>query len=236
MGNHRRIPFVHALRGFISVPFQLVLDFCQAAAIQIHIVDEPDGSGLLRVDNHFLAHTVIAQNIAVAIDHTVVHGGLLTALDTDGSFAAFVLGQCCHDGEPKLTITVKCLNAVIDKVHLDAMLFQHSGVLQGVHGVSCEPGHLASDNHIELVLLCIFHHAHELRALFCGSAGDALIDILTDQFPFRVVIHDGFVPVDLIFQCGKLGIVIRGHTGIDNYLPPQVFHRVWIHAASSFSL
>ena len=236
MGNDRGMPFLHALRSFISPPFQLVLDFDQATAIQIHIVDKPDRLSLLRVDDHFLAHTVIAQDVAVSVDHAVVHGSLLTAFHTDRSLAAFILGQSSHDGEPKLTITVECFDAVIDEVHLDTMLPQHSGVLQGVYGVSCEPGNLTGDDHIKLVLPGILHHAHKFRALFCGSAGDTLVDILTDQFPFRVVIQNRLVPVDLIFQRGELGFMLRGHTGIDNDPPPQVFHRVGNHAASSFSL
>ena len=87
-------------------------------------------------------HPVISQDIAVAVIDTVVHGGLLTAFDADGSLAAFVLGQGGHDGEPKLTIAVEGFDAVIDKVDLYPVFFQHPGVLQGIHGISGEPGYL----------------------------------------------------------------------------------------------
>ena len=62
--------------------------------------------------------SVIPQNIAVAIIDTVIHGCLLTAFDTDGGLAAFVLGKGGHDGEPKLTIAVEGLDTVIDEVDL----------------------------------------------------------------------------------------------------------------------
>ena len=166
MGNHRGEPFLLALGGLVSPPFQLVLDFYKAAAIQIHVEDQPDGLGLFRIDVKFhqlslvrqqFLISVIPQNVAVAIIDTVIHGCLLTAFDTDGGFAAFILGESGHDGEPELTIAVEGLDAVIDEVDLYPMLFQQLGVLQGVHGISGEPGYLTGQNQVKLVFFRILN-------------------------------------------------------------------------------
>ena len=244
MRDHRGKPFLLPLRGFISPPFQFILDFHKTTAIQIHVEDQPDGLGLLRIDVEFhqlglvrqqFLISIISQNIAVAVIDTVIHRCLLTALDTDGGLAAFILGKCGHDGEPKLTIAVKGFDAIVDEVDLYSMFFQHPGVLQGVHGVSSKPGHLTGQNQVKLVLFRILHHPHEFGPLLCGCSGDALIHIPLHQSPFRVKIQQRFVPVQLILQCGYLRLMLRGNTGVDHHFPLEIFHGIGNHAASSFS-
>ena len=88
------------------------------------------------------------------------------------------------------------------------MLFQHTGVLQGVHGVSGKTGHLTGQNHVKLMLLRILDHPHEFATLFCGCAGDAFINISLNQCPFRMVVQQRLVPIKLIFQCRNLGLML----------------------------
>ena len=204
VGNYSGMPTIHSLRGFSTSAFQFIFDLAQTPAIQIQIKYQPDSFCLLRIDDkvHFLCpirqnllNPVVPQNIAVTIVHAVIHRGLLTALDADGSLTAFVLRQGCHDGEPKLTITVKGFDTVVYEVHLHAMLFQHSGILQSIHRVSGEPGYLAGQDHVKPVLFCIFHHPHKLRPFFSGCASDAFINIPFHQSPFRVQIQQRLVPI-----------------------------------------
>lgn len=113
-------------------------------SVKVHRIYHFYRFGLLRIYRplNFLfviiydfSHPLIAQNITITVDDTVVHRGLLTAFYTDRGFTALVLRQGCHNGEPQLAVPVKSLYIIIDKEHLNAERLQLSGVLQGVNRI-----------------------------------------------------------------------------------------------------
>lgn len=144
MRNDRAIPPVESRRGLSTSAFQLVLDLHKSHSVKVHRIYHFYRFGLLRIYRplNFLfviiydfSHPLIAQNITITVDDTVVHRGLLTAFYTDRGFTALVLRQGCHNGEPQLAVPVKSLYIIIDKEHLNAERLQLSGVLQGVNRI-----------------------------------------------------------------------------------------------------
>ena len=240
VGDHCAVPVALSRGGLVAQLFQLVFDGDQTFPGQIHIKDGSYRFGLFRVDPHLYMFLVpflpfvscIPKNVAIPVDNAVVHRGLLTAFHTDGCLSAFILRQRCHDRQPQFAVAIKGVDVVVQKEHSHAMLLQHTGVLQGVHRISGKTGYLTGDDHIEFLVLGILDHPHELGTLFSRCAGDAFINIVTGQHPFRSCFQNGLVPVDLVFQRGKLGFVFRGNTGIDDH---SGFSKCCVHYAISFS-
>ena len=75
-----------------SANAEFIADFLFAAAVQIQIENHADGFSLVFVDNVSVAHPVVADDIAVAVEDTVVPADLLSGADAFGNFAAFFLG------------------------------------------------------------------------------------------------------------------------------------------------
>ena len=168
--------------------------------IEIHLF-------LVALDDRLLA--IISENVAIAVEDTVVHGRLLTGFHADRGFAAFVLRQRRHDGEPKLTITVERFYIVVDEKDLHTPAFQVAGVLERVHRVAGEARYLAGYDQVELAPFRRRDHSHEMRALICGRARDTFVDILLDEIPFGVRRQDRLVPVHLVFKRRQLRFVFR---------------------------
>ena len=205
-------------RGFYPAPFQLVLDERQPFSVEVHFIDEAYGFRLFGVDieiHLFLVAlddrllAIISENVAVAVEDAVVHGRLLTGFHADRGFAAFVLRQRRHDGEPKLTITVERFDIVVDEKDLHAPTLQISGVLERIHRVSCKTRYLTGDDQVELAPFRRRDHTHKMRALISRRARDTFVDILLDEIPFGVRRQNRLVPVHLIFKRRQLRFVFR---------------------------
>ena len=148
------------------------------AVVEVHIVNHPDGLCLFRVDHIGVAYPVIAQDIAVSIESAFLPTHMLACLDPLGDFAAFLLGEGSHDGEPKLTIAVHGPDIVLHEVHFHTDVLQFSCSHQGVHRVSCEAADLTGHDQVELSRTGIFQHFQKGRSLLRLGAGDALVDLL----------------------------------------------------------
>lgn len=53
----------------------------------------------------------------------IVHRGLLSGFYSNRSLATFILSQCCHNCETEFTVTVKCLNVIVNEKDLNAIIF-----------------------------------------------------------------------------------------------------------------
>ena len=102
---------------------KLFADLCFAQPLQIEVENHSDGFCLIFVDNISSVHTVIADDIAAAVQHAVITADFLTGTDTLGNFTAFLLGKGCHDRQPQLTIAVHRPDIILDEIDLYAVVF-----------------------------------------------------------------------------------------------------------------
>ena len=125
---------------------EFIADFLFTVAVQIQIKNHADGFGLVFVDNVGVSHTVVADDIAVAVEDAVVPADFLTCTDALGNFAAFFLGQGRHDGKAEFAVAVHRPDVILDEIDLHAVVFQFAGHYQRVHGVAGKAADLAGDD------------------------------------------------------------------------------------------
>ena len=164
---------------------KFVLDGCYSHSTQVHIINHSHRLCLFGVDDHLLADTVVSEDIPIAVEHTVLHRGLLSGFYTDGCLAALVLCKRCHDRKPQFTVAVKGFDVIVEEKHLHTVFLQQPSVLKGIHRVSRKTGNLTGNNHIELLLPCILNHFHKLRTLLSRCSRNTFINILCGQSPVR---------------------------------------------------
>ena len=179
---------------------KFVLDGCYSHSTQVHIINHSHRLCLFGVDDHLLADTVVSEDIPIAVEHTVLHRGLLSSFYTDGCFAALVLCKGCHDRKPQFTVAVKGFDVVVEEKHLNTVFLQQPSVLKGIHRVSRKTGNLTGNNHIELLLPCILNHFHKLRTLLSRSSRNTFINILCGQSPVRSCRQNWLIPVKLVTE------------------------------------
>ena len=131
--NVRCKPLFLSQRRQPSSFLKLVLDGCYSHSTQVHIINHSHRLCLFGVDDHLLADTVVSEDIPIAVEHTVLHRGLLSGFYTDGCLAALVLCKRCHDRKPQFTVAVKAL------FHQPWSMQHDSSAL---HGRSRRPHHL----------------------------------------------------------------------------------------------
>ena len=116
------MPVRSAGRRLYPSLFKFPHDPTQSPAFGIPFEDLTDSVCLLRIHDKFPSYTVVAQYIAIPIDHAFLHGCLLSSFYTGRCFPALVLGKGRHDCEPQFSIWIKCLDSVTDKIDLDIVL------------------------------------------------------------------------------------------------------------------
>lgn len=189
--SHRRQP---------SRFLKLVLDGCYPHSTQVHIINHSHRLCLFGVDDQLLADTVVSEDIPVAVEHTVLHRGLLSGFYTDGCLAALVLCKRCHYRKPQFAVAVKGFDVIVEEKHLNTVFLQQPSVLKGIHCVSRKTGNLTGNNHIELLLPCILNHFHKLRTLLSRCSRNTFINILCGQSPVRSCRQNWLIPVKLVTE------------------------------------
>ncbi len=71
---------------------EFLTDFLLAVTFQIQVKNHTDGFSLILIDNVSVTHSVVADNVSVTVEDTVVPADLLSGADAFGNFAAFFLG------------------------------------------------------------------------------------------------------------------------------------------------
>ena len=178
--------------------------------------DMPHDLRTFFVDVHLAAMHIVAQHTA-SEHHALFHAALLPPLDALGCFAAFLLRDGGHDGEPQLRIGVKGVDVVVHEDHANAVPPQFTGITHAVQRVSCKTGDLLRNNEVDLAPLCRIDHAVECLALFRVGARDALIRKHLHQFPLRLPL-DVLAKIPLLALKGiRLILVIRRHAAIGRH-------------------
>ena len=175
------------------------------------------------VDVHFAAMHIVAQHTAPE-HHALLHAAFLSPFDALGCFAAFLLRDGGHDGEPKLRIGIKGVDVVVHKDHANAVPPQFTGITHAVQRISCKTGDLLRDNKVDLAPFCRIDHAVERFTLFRVGARDTLIRKHFHQLPFGLPL-DVLAKIPLLaFKGIRLVLVIRGHAAIDRHPLSAALH------------
>ena len=179
--------------------------------------DEPDNFRALRVDGHFAADHVIAQQRAAKND-ALFHAARLPPFGAFRGLSALVLRNGAHDRQSKFPIVGAGIQAVIEKQHADAASPQVTGDLQGVHRVAGETADLLGHDQVDLSQFRRVEHFVELHALAGRCAGDALVGIDALQDPIRLTL-DVITEISLLgLKRVRLILLIRGYAAVRRYL------------------
>ena len=179
--------------------------------------DEPNNFCALRVDGHFAADHVIAQQRAAKND-ALFHAARLPPFGAFRGLSALVLRDGAHDRQSKLPIVGAGIQAVIEKQHTYTPLPQVTGDLQRVHRVAGETADLLGHDQVDLSQFCRVEHFVELHALAGRCAGDALVGIDALQDPIRLTL-DVITEISLLgLKRVRLILLIRGYAAVRRYL------------------
>ena len=210
----------HQAHGAFPVPgVELVGNLQRASSLQIEIEDQPHRFGLLLVDLVGVPVPVVAQNIAVAVQHPLLPAHLLARPHPLRGLAALLLGQGGHQGEAKLAIPVHGPDIVLDEVDFHPDAFQIPGDDQGVHHVPGKPADLPGHNQIKLALPGIVDHPQKGGPLFGLGAGNALVYVPALNLPVGMIPRLIVIPLHLVFQGSNLRLMLGRYPAIDGHLP-----------------
>ena len=119
-----------------------------------------------------------------------------------------------HDRNQQLTLGVKSPDAFLLKEDLDSAFFQFSHRHQAVYGVPGKPADGLGDDQVNLACKRVGYHLIEAIPLLCIGPADALVGINGQKSPFRVLLDEPGVVIDLRLIAGELLITIGGYPGV----------------------
>ncbi len=132
---------------------------------------------------HIVAQKVPPENYAL------FHPAFLPPFYSFGGLAALLMRNGEENGQSKLCVRDKGVNAVVEKDHADSQLLELPGVENAVQRVAGKTADLLGDDQLKAVILGIRNHTVESGAFLGGGTGDALIDIDFAEFPQRVTFN-----------------------------------------------
>ena len=214
---------LHQSHGAFPVAgVQLVSNLQRALPLQVEVENHPHRLGLLLVDLISISNPVVAQNIAVAVQHPFFPTHLLARPHPLRGLAALLLGQGGHQGEAKFAVPVHGPDVVLDEVDFHPDAFQFPGDDQGVHHVPGEPADLTGYNQIKFALPGVVNHPQKGGPFLGLGTGNALVYIPVLNLPVGMIPRLIVVPLHLVFQGSNLRLVLGGYPAIDGHLPLPV--------------
>ena len=93
-----------------------------------------------------ISHTVIAEDITIAIKHTVVTADFLTCFYSFRGLAAFFLCQSSHKRQSQFAVTVHCPNVILNEKDLYAYTFKLSCDDKRINNISGKTTNLSGND------------------------------------------------------------------------------------------
>ena len=139
--NLCRFPAHLPRRIFSFKTNKFVDDSIKAQPFEIQIVDNSHRFRLFFVDYVRTAHSIVAENIPVAIQHAVIPANLLPCANALGRFSALFLRKRCHNRKTKFPVVIHRPNVIFDEIDFDTHFFELSCNDERIYRISCKTAH-----------------------------------------------------------------------------------------------
>ena len=131
----------------------------------------------------------ISEQATVAPDITFFHASTYAPLDTLGYLSGFLLGQRCHDRQTKFAVLIISIDTVIHENDVDIQIFQLSGVVEGIDGITGETADFFCKYSVNHSTLAVGYHFIKPFTMRGRCSCNTFIIVNVDEFPIGVIFY-----------------------------------------------
>ena len=162
----RRVGDRPALPAHNAAAVQIVCNRPQAQPAGDIPLEHLAHDGGLRLDDFQTAvHLVIAEQVVLTEQHTVLLRPLEAEARTFGQLAHLVLRDRGHDGQPQFGVFVKGIDVIVLKKYAHSMAEQCAGIADAVQRIASKTADLLGDDQVKPAVFRVLNHFEELLAL-----------------------------------------------------------------------
>ena len=198
-------------------------DLLCAAAVEQHVVHEPDRLRLLLIDHQFLAVDSVFNHIDLVIAQQLRrHEAAPAEPPFEGEqhglalHVRFLLGDHCQNEKNDIAGGIQRVEVFLLEQYRDrrVLLLQPAHPADAVDQVSRKAADGFGDDHVDLSRQCVLHHPLKAGTMQCLCPAESIVDIQAAELPFWVA-ADHFPVVFLLHLNGNgLLDVIRGNAAV----------------------